>query len=299
MKKVLITGAFGFLGRHTARFFDEQGWWVTGIGHGQWSETEWRQWGLAQWHCADLTADTMATYAGLPDAIVHCAGSADVAFSMRHPRQDFERSVTTTLDILEFAREHAPAVTVVYPSSAAVYGQVTALPILEQHPRNPVSPYGLHKLMGEQLVQSYTRHYQVPAAIVRFFSVYGAGLKKQILWDACNRLSRGEYGFFGSGQETRDFLHVKDAAALMGRAVAHAGPDCPVVNGGAGRQIAIKEIVAEIAAALETSQPPVFTGDARKGDPDHYLADIARARAWEWQPEYPLQTGLNDYVQWF
>lgn len=299
MKKVLITGACGFLGRYAANFFFDRGWYVTGIGHGQWSEREWKSWGLTEWHSADITTDSLMTYAGEPAAIVHCAGSANVAFSMRHPRQDFERSVSTCLEVLEFSRAHSPAITVVFPSSAAVYGRTMSLPICEEHILNPVSPYGLHKLIGEQLINSYGQHYKVPACIVRFFSLYGPGLKKQILWDACNRLSHGEYSFFGTGLETRDFLHVRDAARLLYIAATKANTTCPVVNGGSGSHTAIKDVLIEIVKNLNSPETPVFLGSTRKGDPDHYLADINKALEWGWEAEYRLRDGIAEYVEWF
>jgi len=66
-KRVLITGAYGFIGRHVARHFAAAGWLVTGLGHGSWTQGEWRQWGIAEWHAADITLESLLTYAGQPD----------------------------------------------------------------------------------------------------------------------------------------------------------------------------------------------------------------------------------------
>ena len=299
MKKVLVTGAYGFLGRHVARVFSKNRWHVLGIGHGNWAETEWKAWGLSGWHGTDINFNALMTYAGEPEIIIHCAGSANVSFSMKHPSQDFERSVKTTLDVLEYARLQSPATAVVFPSSAAVYGKALSLPTKEDQPLIPVSPYGVHKMIGEQLINSYARHYRVPACIIRFFSLYGAGLKKQILWDACNRLSHGEYSFLGTGLETRDFLHVQDAARLLYIAATNASTRCPVVNGGSGSQTAIKDVLIEIVKNLNSPQMPVFSGNTRKGDPDHYLADINKALEWGWETEYRLRDGIAEYVDWF
>jgi len=128
MKKVLVTGAYGFLGRHVAKVFSENKWNVLGIGHGNWAEREWKSWGLSEWHSTDINCNALMTYAGESEIIIHCAGSANVSFSMKHPRQDFERSVKTTLDVLEYARLQSPATAVVFPSSAAVYGKALSLP---------------------------------------------------------------------------------------------------------------------------------------------------------------------------
>lgn len=299
MKRVLITGAHGFLGRYTARVFAKHKWHVAGVGHGNWSTAEWKAWGLSEWHETDVDLNALMTYGGEPDVIIHCAGSANVAFSMKFPAQDFERSVSTTVAVLEYARLQSSVPAVIFPSSAAVYGKVHSLPITEDHALTPVSPYGVHKFLCEQLLGSYCRHFRVPVGIVRFFSLYGAGLRKQILWDALNRLCRGENTFFGSGRETRDFLHVSDAASLLYCAAQNAGTGCPIVNGGTGTKISIAQLLEEIAQSLPKAPPAVFSGDSRDGDPEHYQADTARARAWGWTPSCQLSEGVAEYVRWF
>src|SRR6185312_5873943 len=126
-----------------------------------------------------------------------------------------------------FLRCYCPQATLVVPSSAAVYGAVRQIPINESGPRNPISPYGVHKKIAEDLCYSYARHFGARIALVRFFSVYGAGLRKQLLWDACNKLVVGDGRFGGHGNEVRDWLHIEDAARLLIAAAQHAAPTCP------------------------------------------------------------------------
>ena len=99
----IVTGAHGFLGRHVARALARAGRTVIGIGHGDWSEAQWRAWGLAAWHHDDVKTQALAA-PGAPGAVFHCAGSGSVAFSMAEPAQDFDRTVGTTLEVLEFLR---------------------------------------------------------------------------------------------------------------------------------------------------------------------------------------------------
>ena len=299
MKKILVTGAHGFLGRHAARHFNRQKCFVTGIGHGDWSEREWRTWGLHEWHATEVDVNAMTTYGGEPDVIVHCAGGANVSFAVQHPKQDFERSVTTTLAVLEYVRLHAPRCIVVYPSSAAVYGTVERMPIVEECSLNPVSFYGVNKRICEQLVAGYAGHFGVASSIVRYFSIYGPGLKKQILWDACNRLNADENQFFGTGRETRDFVHVEDAVSLLHAASRNAGPDCPVVNGGTGEKTTISDLLVYIFRALGRSDQPVFIHENREGDPQHYLADASKVLSWGWQPRHSISDGVREYVDWY
>lgn len=298
-KTALVTGAYGFIGRHVARQLARAEWRVIGQGHGAWVRDEWQAWGIDEWHSAEITLETLITYAGEPEVIVHCAGSGSVAFSMTHPYQDFQRTVATTLTVLEYARLYAPRARVIYPSSAGVYGDVKKLPIIETDPLSPASPYGVHKRLAEDLCASYAQHFGIAVAVVRLFSVYGAGLRKQLLWDASQRIAAGENHFFGTGAEIRDWLHVEDAASLLIAAAAHASTQCPVVNGGSGTGVTVREILAELFAGFGRSDAPAFSGEVRSGDPLGYVADIARARQWGWQPLVDWKQGVREYTGWF
>lgn len=296
---IVITGAYGFIGRNLARFYGEQGWHVIGLGHGVWSRAEWMEWHIAEWHTCDITMESLLTYAGRPEVIVHCAGGGSVGFSVSHPLQDYERTAVTTAQVLEFVRLHAPKAAVVYPSSAGVYGKAEVLPISEEAPLHPMSPYGVHKMMAEELCRSYGYHFDVASAVVRLFSVYGPGLRKQLLWDTCVKLSADEITFFGTGNETRDLLHVRDAVELLYAAGEHASPDCPVINGGSGFGTAVRDIVTELFACFQRTDRPVFTGSIKPGDPQHYAADITKALSWKWRPTLVWTAGVREYAQWF
>jgi len=298
--KVLVTGANGFLGRHVARFFARNGHTVIGIGHGSWSPHEWRPWGLSEWRRADVSLATLKEYAEVPSTIIHCAGGGSVAFSIEDPIADFVRTVETTAHVLEYIRTVAPTCRIVYPSSASVYGTVDRLPITEDCRTAPISQYGVHKLMAELMVASYARQFGTSAAIVRLFSVYGCGLQKQLLWDACHKFSKNDATFMGTGNELRDWLHVEDAAALMFAAAENASVECPVVNGGSGDGTTVREVLVHLSNSLSrTDTTLTFTGTQRTGDPSRYIADIENAKRWAWSPKRPWREGVEEYATWW
>lgn len=295
-KVALITGAAGFVGRYVTREFAAGGYKVFGMGWGKFQD--YMKWGLSSWREAEISLETLGEFAGKLDVIVHCAGGASVEYSVEHPRQDFSMTVDSASCVLEFLRLRCPECRLVYPSSAAVYGQTKAVPISESTTFNPVSPYGVHKSLVETLCRMYASRYGLSISIVRLFSIYGKGLRKQLLWDACNKFSQDNAEFFGSGEEVRDWLHVTDAAKLLFLAHRHASNKCPVVNGGAGVGVMVKDVVRFLASVWEVQKEPVFTSVRRTGDPDVLLADSSLAESWGWKPSVGWQKGVAEYVRW-
>lgn len=293
----LVTGAAGFVGRHMVNHLAAQGYSVHGMGRGQINVNE--QQAKAIWYGGEISLDLLASTKLRPDIIVHCAGGASVAKSLATPHQDFRDTVDSTAAVLEYIRTATPRSRLVYISSAAVYGKVIDLPIGESTELNPVSPYGVHKRMAEMLCELYAHEMGLNVAIVRLFSVYGAGLRKQLLWDACNKLTQGDAVFFGTGDEIRDWLHVQDAVRLINRVIDIASPECPILNGGRGEGVTVKGVLETLCRFLGLDALPMFTGHHRGGDPDVYVADVARARSLGWSPEIEMEKGLESYVRWY
>ena len=300
-RSVYITGVSGFIGLHTARVFADEQYAVIGIDQRPLEPSNRVKYGISHFvktSCALDSLNTIASEHGRPSVIVHCAGSASVPMSFDDPRADFLSNVLTTVDVLEYARANGN-VRVVIPSSAAVYGAVSTIPLDEHGAIQPVSPYGVHKLLAEQLCRSYGTSFGVPTACVRLFSVYGAGLRKQLLWDACNKADAHNFTFFGTGEEVRDWLHVTDAARLLRLAAEWASPQCPIVNGGTGVGVSIREILSRIGHHWRPALVPVFSGQERRGDPQRYIADTRLGARLGFIATMNLDAALLEYVEWF
>jgi UDP-glucose 4-epimerase len=297
MNKILTIGGSGFLGRYIVREFSEQGWTVFSID--KYNKND-----LDGVHSIVMQLPSPSFVEFLqkikPDLIIHAAGTASVPHSMIDPLGDFNDNMLPTAGILEAQRKCCPDCKIIYISSAAVYGNPTALPIKENAPRLPVSPYGYNKLIGELLVEEYHRIFNLSGCCVRLFSAYGPGLRRQILWDICQKLTKQrEVKLMGSGTESRDMIHAMDVAKALVLLAKEAPFQGEVYNLATGTQVTIKEIAEELIHVLDVNVPLTFTGERRPGDPLHWQADISQIVSLGFDATVEIKDGLNEYAKWF
>jgi len=304
MSTAWITGAKGFIGRQLAKRLHCNGVEVAGIGHGVWRHDDAAQWGVINWINGDIVSsnfDRLRALTGNPDVIYHLAGGSSVGPSIETPAEDFSRTVDSSMQLLEWVRNHSNQTSLVFASSAAVYGASHKKPIKESDEIIPFSPYGYHKRISELLFESYSRNYGLNSAVVRLFSVYGPELKKQLLWDLCNRFKQfpDEMELFGSGDETRDWLHVDDAVGYLIRAATLADSQGFTVNGGCGIATSVKDIVYCVRDAWALDTAITFNGKQKEGDPHYLVADMSYGKNFEFLPEHNWSTGISEYVTWY
>lgn len=299
MKTILITGAFGFLGSHAAVDFARKGFTVYGVGHPSLGHSVVPSCfnHLLQ---GSISLELLRSLPTPPDFILHAAGGSSVANSYADPLNDFKKTVDGTASLLEYVRLHSPKARVIYTSTAAVYGDHDANPILITDQTLPVSPYGSHKLLGEALCHSYRQHFGLQISVVRFFSIYGNGLRKQLLWDACKKLDgiSGDAFFWGDGGDIRDWLHVSDATSLIHSLVTH-DDFIRSLNAGSGIGTSVRNILSGLKLFLGSSATIRFKGEARDGDPACYIADLTESIALNWKAKISLHDGLSEYCRWF
>jgi UDP-glucose 4-epimerase len=298
-KTVLITGAAGFLGRYCARHFHDGGWRVIGIDSASLENAP--QFALSGYYSMQLPASGLAkTLAELrPNVCVHCAGRASVPMSFVDPSADFHGNVALTFETLSALRANSPECKFLLLSSAAVYGTPKSLPVSESHDPSPLSPYGFHKLQCEQLCAEYSQVYGLPTAVVRIFSAYGPGLRRQVVWDICQKaIVGGSVRLQGTGRESRDFIHARDIARALNLIATAAPMRGEVYNLGSGRETAIAELSDEVIRTLGGTHSISFDGVVPPGTPINWKADISRLGALGFVPSVTLESGLKDVVQW-
>jgi len=300
-QSALVLGAAGFIGRHTCAQLAREGHVVHGLGHGNWNAAAWQAWGLSTWTASDvsLSAVSNAIVEHEPSMVLYCAGSGAVASAFQRPFEDFDRSVATVASVLEAIRASGQRTRIVITSSAAVYGDQGDVDLTESSIRAPISPYGFHKAAAESICDSYSRFFGLHISIVRLFSVYGEGLRKQLLWDALNKFSRGEHLFFGTGHELRDWIHVEDAAQLLCAAGQASQGHFEIYNGGHD-QATTRDVLTHLARAYGAFDLPEFSGETHTGNPRRLTSDCGHAyRQLGWKPNVSLVDGLARYAKWF
>jgi UDP-glucose 4-epimerase len=300
-----ITGANGFIGRHLVRVLADQGHIVHGIGHGAIEDADRERIGLGQWINGEIDLANLNALAGRsesPSTIFHLAGGSSVGLSIAQPYEDFSRTVSSTARLLEWLRVSAPGCHLIVASSAAVYGAQYSGPIFEDAELVPMSPYGQHKLMMEQLCKSYAVTFGLRSTVARLFSVYGSHLRKQLLWDICTRWWRGERTVVlgGTGAEVRDWVDVRDVARLFAKiAELPQRESYQIVNGGSGLGTTVADIAGMLVKNWGGDIAVRFSGIVRPGDPFSLLADDAKLRQLPFDLQISLDRGLAEYVLWF
>ena len=298
--KILVTGGGGFIGQHVIRAYLDAAWIVMAVGRG----AARLKGGCERLYRVELALPDPAFPEALeafdPELVVHCAGPNSVDHSLVDARSDFYATAAVTFECLDALRQRAPRARFINLSSAAVYGNPLRLPISETSAAAPVSPYGFHKLLAERICQEFHQIYGLRTLSLRVFSAYGEGLRRQVIWDICDK-ARGEKRVLlrGTGAECRDFIHAQDIVQAIRRAADEALFEGECYNVASGRSLTIKELAEIIVPRFGSDREVAFTGLNPHQTPINWRADITRLEGLGFKTETSLESGLARYVTWF
>ncbi len=295
-KNIAITGAFGFIGSHLMEHLLGQGTRVLALGH--------NSHGLAMEGAEAvegelLELDFASDLKGKPDVIVHLAGPAGVWGSWQDVEREVNNSVGLTAHIIEQWRK-LPSARLVFVSSAAVYGDhPQEAAYKEELPHAPQSPYGVCKSASEGLIKLVAEREGLDYVIVRPFSVYGPGLRKQVVYDLVCRFLKGEspLEIKSTGLEERDFVHVRDCASIIAALCdrqTYAGGT--VLNIGLGRAVTLSRLTELLAEHTGYKGNYSFTGKDSPGNPKRLVADMDKLSALGLSCDMSVEDGIADLI---
>lgn len=299
MKYALITGANGFLGSHVARYLKKKNYVTFGVSNRATNLKKLKKIGINNWKTSEVNIKSILKFNQKFDLIVDCSGSGLVSYSNENPYLSFKKTVNSTLEILEYIRLYNPKAHLIYPSSPAVIGENIKGSINEKLNKNPISIYGFHKKIVEELSYEYSRKYNIRVSIIRFFSIFGNGLKKQLLWDAYNKIKRAKKvaKFLGTGKETRDLIHISDALNIID-IVLKSKDKFLIINGGTGKKYSIKKIVYKIRDLVKPNIKIIFNNKVNEGNPINFCANMKKLKEYGFIPQAKIAIEIKNYINW-
>jgi UDP-glucose 4-epimerase len=296
--RILITGSRGFVGGTIGRLAAQAGHKVLGIGRSSQPEVYWpgshAQADVSQADLCSLVHEFM------PDVVLHAAGSASVGSSFADPAGDFRAALGTWSNVLDAVRRSGRRPLLVFPSSAAVYGNPSQVPVREDARLEPISPYGFHKAACEWIGREYATCFGLRILVCRLFSVFGARQRRLLAWELYSQIAgpAREVWLDGTGEETRDYLAIEDVASAMLKLTEVFTDETDaevfrIINIGRGEEINVLQLARLVCELTGEDKKVRCRGQARAGDPSRWCADTSLLAQFlpSWQP-VPLRESL-------
>lgn len=290
-KRVLVTGAGGFVGLHLAKHLEVRGAWVLGMPR--------REDGVDIVDRSSLES----YFQKKPSIVFHLAGEALVEKGQEDPYKTFRTNFMGTLNVLELSRV-ARVPRIVIASTAHVYG-VGKPPFTEDDPPRPSRPYETSKTATDLLAQSYADSFQLPVVIPRFVNIYGPGdtNRTRLIPKAIGHILQDEPVPLWGGRARREYLYIDDAvAAYLQLAEMDEGKleKNRIFNFGAGQPVTAAELVRRIGRIAGVPVRITKAKEERVGEiPEQYVSREKAKRVLGWRPKIRLDEGLRQTIEWY
>jgi len=300
-KNIMITGGAGFIGSNLAKVLapNNNVRVLDNLSSGRLSNIA-DIMDSVEFINADIQAD-IADYFQDIDIVFHEAANVFITKSVSDPAFDARVNVMGTLNVLEACRKHAVKC-MVFASSCSVYGEPVSLPITEEHPLSPKSPYAVGKLAGEHYCRVYHDLYGLETLSLRYFNVYGENQRADnpysgVIAIFTDKAQKGErLTIFGDGEQTRDFVHVSDVVAANICAATSEKAIGKSINVGTGTRVSLNQLTT-ILNEITGKKVAVSYAPPRPGDVKHSFADTSlMTELLGHQPDITLKTGLGKLV---
>ncbi|MEN4005904.1 MAG: SDR family oxidoreductase [Methanobacteriaceae archaeon] len=302
-KKVVVTGGLGFIGSHIVERLNKNNeiLIVDDQSSGKIENIKDLDFSKIDTTLGSITSINLEEIFEGCNYLFHLAAVTSVPESVENPIHCNNVNITGTLKVLKAAKA-AGIQKVVFSSSSAVYGEVKSLPISENHPINPLSPYAVSKAAGELYCNVFSEIYGLPTVVLRYFNVFGPRQDPNSQYAAVipnfiEKMIKNERPvIYGDGEQTRDFIsvkHVVDANIL-----AAESEETGVFNIGLGKSTSVNQLFEMINGVLGKDIEPVYEKE-RAGDIKHSVADISKAKSSGFNPESGFEDDLKETIEWF
>ncbi|MFC5134822.1 MULTISPECIES: SDR family NAD(P)-dependent oxidoreductase [Haloferacaceae] len=312
---VLVTGGAGFIGGHLAEAFLEDGHDVTVLDNFEPFYAEGIKRHTLEVH-REVAADGDVEYRFVEgdvrdpetvrevvddaDVVVHQAAQAGVRESVDNPQRVTDINVDGTVNLLEASKE-TDVDRVILASSSSVYGKPRSLPYEEDHPTEPVSPYGVTKVTQEHMARVYTELHGLPTVCLRYFTVYGPRMRPNMaISNFVSRcLNEEPPVIYGDGEQTRDFTYVDDVVDANRTLLTDDSVDGEVLNIGSSDNISIQEL-AEVVRDQLAPELEIEYESAREADAEHTHASVEKANETiGYEPSRTITEGVGEFIEWY
>ena len=302
--KVLITGSEGYLARNLAKNLNKKKIMCFGIGRGNWKKkNQYKKWGYKKNLNGSLSKRLLNKFEDYNfDYVIHCAGGTSPIVSLINSiskKQDYKKNVLSIKYILDHILLNKKNTKVIFISSVSVYGNNKLKKVSENTKINPISNYAKNKFLAEKLCLNYYKKYKINTLVLRGTSIFGPGLKKQFIHDACLKIIQNKDIFFGTGDEIRDYIYIDDFCSLINRVLQKSFRGFEVINAGTGQGVKLKSVINYIKKKLEIKITPKFNRVGSSTNPLSMVADNKKAKSYNWSPKTKFFDGLDNYIHWF
>lgn len=307
LKKVLVTGAAGFIGSHLVDFLIEKGFEVVSVDN------------LSTGKIENVNKNSKFYKANIsnqkevekimkeerPDIIFHLAAMAktkSTSAGWKNPSITFKTNVLGTFNILNSLVKTDLDSKIVFASSAAIYGEPSYLPIDENHPTNPISPYGISKLAAEKVIKSFNAQFGIKYVLLRIFNAYGPRQSRYVMYDLIKKLKRNPKKLIvlGDGSQTRDYCFISDVVNGFYLASLKKKAENKIYNLGTGKGTSISELVNILLSELNLKNTQIiYKGKSWTGDIRFLVANINKIkRELGFKPKTNLIEGIRKLIKW-
>lgn len=312
-KKILITGGLGFIGSNIAHALVEQGAQVTVV------DALLPLYGGNEFNVADIKDKVaviigdirdealMAKLVAGKDIIYNLAAQVSYIDSQQQPFLDLDINGKGHLTLLEAVRQHAPQALVVFSSSRMVYGRILTIPVREDHPTEPLSLYGIHKLLGEKYYQYFSNTFGIRTISIRIPNPYGPRQQMKhnkysiVGWFVRQAMEGKTITIFGDGTQERDYLYIDDIVAAFLQLTVK-GESGQVYNIGTHERVRFVDMVDAVVAEVGAGQKEhvAWPKNYEKNETGNYIADTTKIfERTGWQPQVDLVTGVKQMVAYY